>query len=70
MAYNQTCCVIMKVIADYNYTYIVIDYVYIASGNGDYDYDNLRSCNRLHKITYYDYPQPSGQHTYRCQYPA
>jgi len=43
MVNNQTSCVIVKVIADYN----VIDYDYIASGN----YDYWRSCNRLHSIT-------------------
>ena len=44
-------CVIVKVIANYDYICNVIDYNYdyIASGNGDYDYDYdyLISCNRL-----------------------
>ena len=43
MVNNQTPCVIMKVIDDYDYIYDVIDYNYLASGNGDY----LKSCNRL-----------------------
>jgi len=51
---NQTPCVIVKVIADYDYIYNVIDY--IASGNVDYDY--LKSCNALQSITDYDYPNP------------
>jgi len=35
----QTPCVILKVIADYNYFYSVIEYnyAYNASGNGDYN---------------------------------
>ena len=39
MVNNQTHCVIMKVIADYDYICNVIDYDYdyIVSGNGDYD---------------------------------
>ena len=45
MVNNQTPCIIVKVIVDYDYIYNVIDYDYIASGNGDYDY--LISCNRL-----------------------
>ena len=56
MGNNQTPCVIVKVIADYDYIYNVIDYDYIASRNGYYDC--LRSCNRLKSITDYDYPQP------------
>ena len=43
MVNNQTPCVIMKVIADYDYIYNIINYDYIASGNDDY----LRSCDRL-----------------------
>ena len=49
MINNQTPCVIVKVIADYDYIYNGIDYDYSASGNGDYDY--LRSGNRLQSIT-------------------
>jgi len=45
MVNNQTTCVIIKVISDYDYIYNVINYDYVASGNGYYDY--LRSCNRL-----------------------
>ena len=57
MVNNQTPCVIVKVIADYDYIYNVIDYDYIASGN----YDYLKSCNRLHSITItdYDYANPA-----------
>ena len=58
MVNNQTPCVIVKVIADYDYIYNVIDYDYIASGNGDYDY--LRSCNRLQSITITDYDYPNA----------
>ena len=36
MVNNQTSCVIVKVIAYYDYIKNVIDYEYIASGNGDY----------------------------------
>ena len=36
---NQTHCVIMKVIADYDYIYNIIDYDYFTSGPGDYNYD-------------------------------
>ena len=42
---KKTPCVIVKVIADYDYICKVIDYDYIASGDGDYDY--LKSCNLL-----------------------
>jgi len=51
-------CVIVKVIAGYDYIYIIIDYDYIASGNGryDYEYDYLKPCNRLQSITITDYP--------------
>jgi len=45
---NQTPCVIVKVIADYDYIYNVIDYDYIASGNDYYNY--LRSYNQLQSI--------------------
>ena len=45
MVNNQTPCVIVKIITEYDYICGVIDYNYIASGNNDYDY--LRSCNRL-----------------------
>ena len=38
MVNNQTPCVIVKVIADYDYIYNIINYDYIASGNSDYDY--------------------------------
>ena len=60
MVNNQTSCVIVQVIADYNHIYNVIDYDYIASGNGDYGY--WRSCNRLQSImiTDYDYPNPGA----------
>jgi len=52
MINNHTSCVIVKVIADYDYTYM-------ASGNGYY----LRSCNRLQSIksTDYDYPMAVNQ---------
>ena len=49
MANNQTPCVIVKAMADYDYIYNVYDY--IASGN----YDYLKSCNRLQLITITDY---------------
>ena len=52
--HNQTSCVIMTVITDYDYIYNVINYKYTASGN----YCYLRSCNRLQSITDYDYPMP------------
>ena len=48
MVHNQTYCIIVKVIADY-------DYDCIAYGNGDHDYDYLKSIaidyNRLQSIT-------------------
>ena len=47
MVNNQTPCVIVKVIADYDYICNVIYYDYTASGNGDYEI----SCNRLQSIT-------------------
>ena len=60
MINNQTHCVIMKVITDYNYIYNLIDYDDIASGNGNYDH--LRSCNRLQSIMITDYPNPALDH--------
>ena len=57
MVNDQIPCVIVKVIANYDYIYNVINDDYIVSGNGDYDY--LKLCNRLQSITTtdYDYPQ-------------
>jgi len=49
MVNNQTHCVIVKVIADYDYIYNVIGYDYITSGNVYYNY--LKSCNRLQPVT-------------------
>ena len=49
MVNNQTPCVIVKIIAVYDYIYNVIDYDWIASGNAYCDY--LKSCNRLKSIT-------------------
>jgi len=45
MVNNQTNCVSVNVIADYDYIYSVINYDYIASGYDDYSY--LRSSNPL-----------------------
>ena len=60
VANNQTHCVIVTVIADYDYIQNAIDYDYdyTVSRNGDYDYQ--KSSNRLQSITItdYDYPNP------------
>jgi len=55
MVNNKTPCVIVKVIADYDYIYHVIDYDYGYSASGNVDYDYLKSCNRLQSITIADY---------------
>ena len=50
MVNNQTPCVIMKVITDYDYIYNINYYDYIVSINDNYDY--LRSsCNQLQSFT-------------------
>ena len=64
MVNNQTACVIVDVITDYDYIYNVIDYEYIASGNNDYDY--LRSCNRLQSNMITDYPNPDRERECVC----
>ena len=56
MVNDQTPCVIVKVIADYDYIWNVIDYDYYASGNGDYCY--LGSYNWLPSIVITDYYDP------------